>query len=153
MEITNTARVEAPLTKVWEVLRDIPRTARCLPGVTLKEQIDANTYAADATVKVGPVQLTYRATLRVEAIDEAAHAAVMSVEATDTKGRGNAAATVRTSAAADGDATAITVVADARIAGVLAQFGGPMIQSVAGRLLGQFAANVRDEVARGTGAA
>ncbi|MDE2573458.1 MAG: SRPBCC family protein [bacterium] len=151
MEITNTARIEAPLDRVWEVLRDIPRTARCLPGTTITERIDAETYRADVTLKVGPVQLTYRGKLHLDSLDESSHSAVMSVEASDTKGRGNAAATVRTAAQADGGATAITVTADARIAGVLAQFGG-MIQSVAGRLLAQFASNVREEVERGTSA-
>ncbi|TAM73511.1 hypothetical protein EPN44_14040 [bacterium] len=152
MEITNTARIEAPLDQVWDVLRDIPRTARCLPGTTIDEKIDEQTYKAGVTLKVGPVALTYRATIRRTLLDESAHAAVLDVEAADTKGRGNAAATMRTSAGADGEATIVTVAADARISGVLAQFGGGMIQSVAGRLLAQFAANVREEVARGRSA-
>ncbi|TAM92645.1 hypothetical protein EPN42_00565 [bacterium] len=152
MEITNTARIEAPLDQVWDVLRDIPRTARCLPGTTISEKIDEETYKASVTMKVGPVTLTYRATVRRTSLDESTHAAVLDVEAADTKGRGNAAATVRTSAVADGAATVLTVTADARISGVLAQFGGGMIQSVAGRQLAQFAANVRAEVERGRSA-
>ena len=149
MEITNTARIEAPLDQVWGVLRDIPRTARCLPGTTIGEKIDEQTYKAGVTLKVGPVSLTYRATIRRVSLDESAHTAVLEVDATDTKGRGNAAATVRTAASAENGATLVTVTADARISGVLAQFGGSMIQSVAGRQLAQFAANVREEVVRG----
>ncbi|TAM60020.1 hypothetical protein EPN52_06370 [bacterium] len=153
MEITNTARIEAPLDRVWSVLRDIPRTARCLPGVTLEERIDEESYKAAVTLKVGPVALNYRATIRRTAVDEAAHTAVLDVQATDTKGRGNAAATMHLSLVPDGDATTISVTADTRISGVLAQFGGSMIGAVAGRQLAQFAANVRAEAMRAGGAA
>jgi|SRR5579872_1750539 len=153
MEITSTARIEAPLDRVWDVLKDIPRTANCLPGTKITEKIDDRTYRADVDLKVGPVTLNYRAMLRLESLDESAHAAVMHVEATDKKGRGNAAATVHTSAVADDGATTITVTADARIAGVLAQLGGGLIKSVAARQLAQFAQNVRAEVERGTSTA
>lgn len=150
MEITSTARIEAPLERVWAVLRDIPRTARCLPGVTITGQVDEKTYDADVAVKVGPIEMNYRATIRVESLDELTHSAALQVEATDRKGRGSASATVRASAQSEGGSTTITVSQDARIAGVLAQFAGGAIKSVAGRQLAQFAENVRNEVMRGT---
>lgn len=146
MEITSSATIEAPIEKVWAVLVDIPRVTTCLPGAEITEVIDANTYKANVTLKVGPIGVSYRAVITRESLDEATRSAVLRVEATDSKGRGNASATVTTSARAEGAATVIDVVADAKITGVIAQFGQGVVKDVAGRIMSKFAANVALEV-------
>jgi uncharacterized protein len=145
MEIQSSARIDAPLDRVWNVLVDIPRVARCLPGTENVQQVDDKTYKADVSLKVGPLSVNYRATITRESIDPVAHTAQMKIDATDVKGRGNASATVTTSARAEGDGTAIDVLADAKISGVLGQFGQGVIKDVAGRVMKQFAVKVADE--------
>jgi len=145
MEITSSARIEAPLEKVWTILQDIPRVSKCLPGVTITDTVDDHTWKADVGLRVGPLSVGYKATISRDALDAATHSAKMRVDAVDSKGRGTASALVSTSARADGDATEIDVVADATISGVIAQFGQGVIKEVAGRMMKQFAANVAKE--------
>jgi carbon monoxide dehydrogenase subunit G len=146
MEITSTARIAAPLDKVWDILQDIPRVSKCLPGAEITETVDDHTWKAKVGLKVGPLSVGYNATITRESLDPVTHSAKMRVDAVDAKGRGTANAVVSTSARADGDATVIDVVADATISGVIAQFGQGVIKDVAGRIMNQFAANVAKEV-------
>ncbi len=146
MQITSNARIDAPLDAVWNLLRDIPRVSRCLPGTEITEIVDATTYKAKVNLKVGPLSAAYKATIAVGSLDEATHSAQFNVDALDVKGRGNATALVSTSAQADGDGTAIAVVADAKVSGVIAQFGQGVLKDVAGRIMQQFALNVANEV-------
>jgi carbon monoxide dehydrogenase subunit G len=146
MEITSNARIDAPLDAVWELLRDIPRVSHCLPGTEITQIVDDTTYKAKVNLKVGPLSVAYKATIVLRSLDSATHSAQFNVDALDVKGRGNATALVTTSAQADGDGTAIAVVADAKVSGVIAQFGQGVMKDVAGRIMQQFAVNVANEV-------
>jgi CTP:molybdopterin cytidylyltransferase MocA/carbon monoxide dehydrogenase subunit G len=90
--------IDAPLSRVWPLLSDIPRVANCLPGAAIEEQIDATTYRARATVKVGPVSVGYRATIVVLELDAEKHVARFDVRGDEVKGRGGVRATVTSSA-------------------------------------------------------
>jgi carbon monoxide dehydrogenase subunit G len=146
MEITSNARIDAPLDVVWGLLSDIPRVSRCLPGTEITEIVDERTYKAIVNVKVGPLSVSYKATIALKSLDAEAHASRFTVDAVDVKGRGYATAIVSNSAQADGDGTAISVVADAKVSGVIAQFGQGVMKDVAGRIMQQFALNVGNEV-------
>ena len=56
----------APVDRVWSVLKDIPRVSGCIPNATITEIVDARTYKAAVSVKVGPVSVSYKATITVE---------------------------------------------------------------------------------------
>lgn len=142
MIIEETTTVAAPLDAVWELLKDIPRVAGCIPGVTLEQVVDAVTYRANATVKVGPVSVSYRATIAVEAIDDAAHRATLHVKGDETRGRGGMQAHVTSQASAAGAETRLTLHADANVSGAVAAVGGRLIESVAKKTIAQFAQNV-----------
>jgi carbon monoxide dehydrogenase subunit G len=142
VEITSSARIYAPLDKVWELLQDVPRVATCMPGAKITSTVDDNTWKATVGMKVGPLSVGYNATITRQSLDAANHSATMRIEAVDSKGRGTMTATVQTSARADGDNTVIDVLADATISGVIAQFGQGVVKDVAGRMMQTFADNV-----------
>ena len=62
--------VGAPLDRVWELLKDIPRVATCIPNAEVTEVVDEHTYKAKVAVKIGPVAVSYRATIVVESFDD-----------------------------------------------------------------------------------
>jgi uncharacterized protein len=140
--IEETTTVAAPLDAVWALLRDVPRVAGCIPGVTLEQVVDDVTYRAAATVKVGPVSVSYRATIVVESIDDAAHRATLHVRGDETRGRGGMQARVTSEASAAGAETRLALRADATVSGAVAAVGGRLIESVAKKTIAQFAQNV-----------
>ena len=134
--------VQSPVERVWALLSDIPKVATCLPNAEITEVIDATTYRAKVTVKVGPISVGYKATIFVEQMDAATHTAAFRVQGDETRGRGGVKASVTSQATATENGTNVTLHADAQISGIVASVGGRMIESVAKKTIGEFAANL-----------
>jgi hypothetical protein len=83
--------------------------------------------------------------------DDNNHRATISGKARETRGSGNAAATVITQLHQDGARTRVTVDTDLKIVGKLAQFGSGMLQQVSERLIGQFVDALEVELERDAG--
>jgi hypothetical protein len=137
MELTNEFRVGVPVARAWEVLTDVELIAPCLPGAQLQE-VEGEEYRGVVKVKVGPITAQYKGAARFQEKDEAAHRVVLRAEGRDTRGQGNANATITAAMAEDGDGTHVTVTTDLTITGRVAQFGRGVLADVSGKLLGQF---------------
>ena len=146
MIVENAFDVAAPLDAVWPVLKDVPRVAACIPGAKLTDVVDDRTYRADVVVKAGPVNVQYRATIVVDAIDEAAHQAVLRVDAREKSGRGGVKATVTSTASAHDGGTHVALRTDAQISGIVATVGGRLIEGIASRTVAAFAENLSRDV-------
>ena len=137
MELTNDFRVGVPVERAWELLTDVEGIAPCMPGAQLQE-IEGDEYRGIVKVKVGPITAQYKGVARFLERDEAAHRAVLRAEGRETRGQGNANATITARLEPDGDATNVTVVTDLTITGRVAQFGRGVLADVSAKLLGQF---------------
>jgi hypothetical protein len=137
VELTNDFRVGVPVERAWELLTDVEGIAPCMPGAQLQE-IEGDEYRGIVKVKVGPITAQYKGVARFLERDEAAHRAVLRAEGRETRGQGNANATITARLEADGDATNVTVVTDLTITGRVAQFGRGVLADVSAKLLGQF---------------
>ncbi len=138
MELTNEFRVGVPVEQAWEVLTDVERIAPCMPGAQLQE-IEGDEYRGIVKVKVGPITAQYKGAARFVEQDEAGHRAVLRAEGRETRGQGNANATITAQLEPDGDGTKISVATDLTITGRVAQFGRGVLADVSTKLLGQFA--------------
>jgi carbon monoxide dehydrogenase subunit G len=134
--------VDAPIERVWPVLRDIPRVATCIPGAEVTEVVDARTYRAKVSMKVGPVEVSYRATIEVVELDDALHRATFKIKGDELRGRGGVSASVVSTATESGGKTHVTLHTDAKISGMIASIGGRMIEGVAQKTIATFAANL-----------
>jgi carbon monoxide dehydrogenase subunit G len=119
------------------VLTDVERIAPCLPGAQLQE-VEGDDYRGIVKVKVGPITAQYKGSARFLSKDDQKHEAVLRAEGRDTRGQGNANATITASLRQDGTGTAVTVVTDLTITGKVAQFGRGVLVDVSGKLLNQF---------------
>jgi uncharacterized protein len=137
VELTNDFRVGVPVERAWEQLTDVEGIAPCMPGAQLQE-IEGDEYRGIVKVKVGPITAQYKGVARFLERDEAGHRAVLRAEGRETRGQGNANATITARLEADGDATNVTVVTDLTITGRVAQFGRGVLADVSAKLLGQF---------------
>jgi carbon monoxide dehydrogenase subunit G len=137
MELTNDFRVAVPPATAWSVLTDVERIAPCMPGAQLQE-VHGEEYRGVVKVKVGPITAQYKGAATFIERDETNRKAVLKAEGRDTRGQGNANATITATLTPDGEGTRVTVVTDLHITGKVAQFGRGVIADVSEKLLGQF---------------
>ena len=142
MIIDDSFDVDAPVDRVWPVLKDVPRVATCIPNAQITEVVNDTTYRAKVSVKVGPVSVGYNAVITIVSLDDATHTASLDIKGDDTKGRGGVRASVVSSAEQRGDKTHVSLHTDAQISGVIATVGGRMIESVARKTVAEFAKNL-----------
>jgi uncharacterized protein len=152
MELKNEFRVSVPIDVAWAVLTDLERIAPCLPGAELQE-VEGDEYRGIVKVKVGPITAQYKGTARFIEQDDANHRAVLRAEGRDTRGQGNASATVIATATPDGDGTVVSIDTDLSITGKVAQFGRSIMSDVSAKMLGEFADRLEADVLSGTAAA
>jgi carbon monoxide dehydrogenase subunit G len=142
MIIEDSFEVAAPVERVWDVLKDIPRVASCIPGATITETVDERTYRGNVGIKVGPVNVTYNATIVVEQLDDAAHHAQFSISGDEARGRGGVRASMSSDVKAAGSGSRVALRADTKISGVIATVGGRLIEGVAKKQIAAFAENL-----------
>jgi carbon monoxide dehydrogenase subunit G len=148
MKIDVSFSVPLPVQQAWPLLLDVPRIVPCLPGASLTADLGDNRYKGQATVKVGPVQLTFAGEALITDIDTVAHKARVIAKGSDAKGRGSASATADFELVPDGEGTIITVVTDLQLVGAVAQYGRAqgLIKEIANQIVEQFATNLRGDI-------
>jgi carbon monoxide dehydrogenase subunit G len=145
MKIEQTVEVDAPLDRVWALVNDVPRVAPCMPGAALTKVVDGRTYEGTVRVKLGPINLSYKGTVVLDQVDEAAHSVQMSANGRDVRGGGTAKAKVDTRLEAISESrTRMSVVTDLHLTGRVASFGRGAVQDVSAKLFGEFAQCLRE---------
>ncbi len=145
MEIRNEFTVSVPIEQAWETLTDVEKIAPCLPGASLDGR-DGESYLGQVKIKVGPITASYKGKAHFIEKDEQAHKAVLKAEGRDTKGQGNASATITAQLKEAGSGTFVEVTTDLAISGRVAQFGRGVLADVSGKLLEQFVATLESTV-------
>jgi len=145
MELKNEFHVSVPIDVAWSVLTDLERVAPCLPGAELQE-VEGDEYRGIVKVKVGPITAQYKGTARFVEKDDDHHRAVLLAEGRDTRGQGNASATVTATAVPDDEGTTVSIVTELAITGKVAQFGRSVMGDVSTKMLGEFADRLEADV-------
>jgi hypothetical protein len=148
VEFANEFSVSVPIDEAWAVLTDLERIAPCMPGAEL-EELEGDEYRGVVKVKVGPMTAQYRGVASFEVRDEANHRAVVRAAGRDTRGQGNATATVTATLAPDNGGTLVTVHTDLKVTGKVAQFGRGVLADVSSKLLAQFVRALEADVLAG----
>jgi carbon monoxide dehydrogenase subunit G len=150
MEITDSFRVSTPIDATWKVMLDIEGIAPCMPGAQLQE-VEGDEYRGVVKVKVGPITAQYKGTARLAEVDEQNRRIVIDASGRDTRGQGNAKATIVVTMTAEGGGTKVDVATDLSITGKVAQFGRGVLVDVSSKLMGQFVENVERDVLSSAG--
>ncbi|HUE32139.1 MAG TPA: SRPBCC family protein [Mycobacterium sp.] len=146
MKIANQFTVSAPIEQAWDVLSDLEQVIPLMPGAQLTGH-EGDDYLGKVRVKVGPVTSEFSGKVRFVEQDRDQHRAVIDAKGKESRGTGNAAATVTAQLHGDGERTDVTVDTDLKIVGKLAQFGSGMLQQVSEKLLGQFVESLEAKLA------
>ncbi|HWC38113.1 MAG TPA: SRPBCC family protein [Acidimicrobiales bacterium] len=137
MELTNEFTVGVPTEQAWALLTDVERIAPCMPGAELQE-VEGDEYRGVVKVKVGPITAQYKGRASFVERDVPGLRAVLKAEGRETRGQGNASATISASLHPDPAGTRVAIVTDLAVTGRVAQFGRGVLADVSSKLLGQF---------------
>ncbi|MFZ0002691.1 MAG: SRPBCC family protein [Trebonia sp.] len=144
IELDNSFTVPVPPEQAWDVLLDVERIAPCMPGATVTS-VEGDEIAGQVKVKLGPLSLSYKGTAKFIEKDPATHTIAIEATGKETRGAGTASATVHASLKPD-DAegqTTVSIHTSLNVTGRPAQFGRSLLPEVSGKLIDQFAANLR----------
>jgi carbon monoxide dehydrogenase subunit G len=135
--------INADPDTVYAFLLDVNRVVGCMPGVTLVEARDDDTFVGTLKIKVGPVSASYKGTAEITSSDPSTRTATLSAEGTEGMGAGGAKGSAVMTVTPLNGAALVKIVGDVAIAGRLAQFGRGIIEGVAKRLTGEMADCIR----------
>lgn len=139
VKIEKKFQVKEPAELVWRLLSDPTRVVASVPGAKLTEKIDDYNYKGSISIKVGPTVTDYKGEVRILNLDNAAHRIELEGKGSDSKGRGSATMKMSgelVSLAAGG--TEVVTTSEVSIVGLLAQFGGRMINDVSNKIFQEF---------------
>lgn len=139
MRIENVFEVPAAPDTAWALLADVPRVVPCMPGAELERTVDESTWEILQRVKLGPISLQFRSEVTRTEMNETERRTVISVHAKEVRGRGGAEATIESSLEPVESGTRVTLVTELSLRGSVAQYGRPVVGSVAEELTNQFA--------------
>jgi carbon monoxide dehydrogenase subunit G len=139
VRIENSFDVPAAPDTAWALLTDVPRVVPCMPGAELERILDESTWEVLQRVKLGPISLQFRSRVTRTEMNETDRRTVLSVNAKEVRGRGGAEATIESSLGPVESGTRVTLVTELSLRGSVAQYGRPVVGSVAEQLTKQFA--------------
>jgi len=133
--------------RLWDFLMELPRVARCVPGVETIEVVDASAYRGSLKFQVGPIRLALQGTVTVEERDRNAWRARMRAEANDRRLGGGIRARMSLTLAPGEGGTRLQIETDLAVLGKIGEFGQPVIKKKADTLLAEFARNLQSALA------
>ena len=144
--------VEQPVDALWALFEDLPRVARCIPGVSV-ESAGADRFTGRAAIRFGPIGAAFDGEGRRET-DAERRTGVIFGRGTDTRGQATLEAELRyaMSGAMSGEdapsdrkprpRTCVDLAIRFRVQGGLAQFNrGDLVESFADVVLADFVRN------------
>lgn len=148
MRLENAFTIEASPEQVWTAMLDFERVVRCVPGSQLIALGQDGELEADMRVKVGPMVMRYRGSVRLVEQNASDHRAVMEAKARESAGQGTARA-LMTMRVKDGPPVGVSIVTELDVTGRVAQMGRGVMQDVAERIVQDFASNLQVTVTEG----
>jgi carbon monoxide dehydrogenase subunit G len=151
VKIEKKFQVQEPIEKVWGLLSDPPKVVSSVPGAKIIERVDDRTYKGSISVKVGPTATDYKGEVHILNMDPVGHRMEIEGKGQDVRGKGGATMkmTGDLKATSDGGTEVITT-SEVSIVGLLAQFGGRMINDVSNRIFDEFTKSFRAQLAEMT---
>ena len=145
-----TATISPSPKATWELVRDLARVSRCMPGVELEAAEGEDRYAGHVQVHLGPMKLSFAGAARVLERDAEERTLRAVASGRDESGSGVRAALAITAAAApEGEGTSLRAHAELYLSGRAAQFGRSLAGDVSRQLFQEFGRCVERTVTTG----
>jgi uncharacterized protein len=142
VEFNNSFSVEKPVDQVWSTMVDLERVIPAVPGASILEKTGDDAVKAEVKIKLGSMSMNYSGPAEVVERDDAAHRAVMTAEAKEAGGQGNADARVTMELSEQGDGTEVSLHSVINVTGKAAQMGEGVISAVTEGMIKEFSENL-----------
>jgi carbon monoxide dehydrogenase subunit G len=139
MEIASEFTVGAAPAEVYAALLDLERVGPCIPGASVGPAGADGAHPAEIAVRLGPMRLTYRGTVRVVDHAAAALTATLVADVREVRGQGNAHARMTMSVTDQAPGAHVQANTAVELSGRAAQMGAGIVEDVAGRLVADMA--------------
>ena len=121
---------------------DLERVIPAVPGASILEKTGDDAVKAEVKIKLGSMSMNYSGPAEVVEKDDAAHRAVMTAEAKEAGGQGNAEARVTMELSEQGDGTEVSLHSVINVTGKAAQMGEGAIAAVTEGMIKEFSENL-----------
>ncbi|HKF58692.1 MAG TPA: SRPBCC family protein [Blastocatellia bacterium] len=148
VKIEKKFEVKEPVEKVWSLLSDPTKVVASVPGAKITEKVDDRNYKGSISVKVGPAVTDYKGEVHILNMDSDAYQMEIEGKGQDVRGKGSASMKMsgELKALPDGSTEVITS-SEVSVVGLLAQFGGRMINDVSNKIFEEFTRSFRAQLA------
>jgi carbon monoxide dehydrogenase subunit G len=146
LEITNEFVVPADMDTTWDLLLDVERIVPCVAGAELTEIVDEETWKGKMAVKLGPIRLSFAGQVHLEEVDKENGRVQLRAKGQETRGKGNAQASVTSILEQQEGATKVSISTDLKLSGPVAQYGRGMIQDVSSKMIDDFAGCIASQL-------
>ncbi|MEA2331907.1 MAG: uncharacterized protein QOH58_2045 [Thermoleophilaceae bacterium] len=153
MQIANEFELRLPPDEALELLLDLERVTPCLPGGELGAVREDGGRDVTMTVRLGPMRFVYEGWVQITETDRDARRAVLTGNAAERKGQGDASANIEMQVSGEGERSKVSAVADVQLTGRAAQNGRGIVQDVSARLIAQLAQSLDERYGREPGSA
>jgi uncharacterized protein len=144
MKLTGTHILNAPSSRLWEILMDTHSLARVVPGISSLEKLSDNSFKSVLNIKLGPVSGSFSGNLQLEDIADQ-KSFVLKAQQKSKIGNVNANIKIEMKPV-DDQQTTIVFDGDAQLSGLLASMGQRVIGGVSDSMTKQFFKNLEKEI-------
>ncbi len=144
MEFNNSFTVQKPLEEVWGTMTDLERVIPAVPDASILEKTGDDAVKAEVKIKLGSMSMNYSGPAEIVEKDDAAHRAVMTAQAKEAGGQGNADARVTMELSEQGDGTEVSLHSVVNVTGKAAQMGEGVIAAVTEGMIKEFSGNLAE---------
>ena len=144
MEFNNSFTVDKPIDEVWSTMTDLERVIPAVPGAEILEKAGGDAVKAAVKIKLGSMSMNYSGPAEIVEKDDAAHRALMTAQAKEAGGQGNADAKVTMELSEQGEGTEVSLHSVINVTGKAAQMGEGVISAVTEGMIKEFSGNLAE---------
>lgn len=142
MEIESEFEVPAAPSTVYATLLDLERIGPCIPGASIGPSDSEGNHPAEIAVRLGPMRLTYRGSVRIAERDAGSGAATLIADVREVRGQGSAHALMSMTVSERSGSAHVGARTTVELSGRAAQMGAGIVEDVAGRLVADMASRL-----------
>lgn len=142
MDFDNSFTVDKPIDEVWSTMTDLERVIPAVPGAEILEKTGDDAVKAGVKIKLGSMSMNYSGPAEIVEKDDTAHRAVMTAQAKEAGGQGNADAKVTMELSEQGAGTEVSLHSVVNVTGKAAQMGEGVISAVTEGMIKEFSGNL-----------
>ncbi|RYY29232.1 MAG: carbon monoxide dehydrogenase [Chitinophagaceae bacterium] len=145
MQLAGNQIVNAPSSRIWQLLMNPDLLAKVVPGISSLEKLSENLFKSVIIIKMGPINGTFTGHLN---LDDLVEEKSFLLKAQQNSKIGNANAEIKIDLTPKNEnQTEVNFDGDVRMSGLLASMGQRVIGGVANTLTKQFFNNLERELA------